>query len=261
MIDVIAEIGWNHMGDMNLAKRMIDRASDSGATYAKFQTWKVNRLKPGPWDDDGRRQIYEKAELSDDDHFRLKQHCESKGIRFLTSCFAVEDLSLIRRVTDEVKIPSTECSNSELVLEAIDKFQRVFISIGASTVDEYARWANYKNVWLLHCVSTYPCPLENANLLRIRRLLECTPRVGYSGHCAGNFDGVVAAVLGARVIEKHFTISHGLPGRDNKFALLPSELGELVKKLAVIELMSVDGGPGFQDIEKDAREVYSGRWS
>ena len=70
-IKVICEIGWNHMGDMNLAKEMILAAKLSGAHFAKFQSWSVSRLKPGPWDTDGRRQIYEKAELSRKNHIAL----------------------------------------------------------------------------------------------------------------------------------------------------------------------------------------------
>ena len=74
MTELIAEIGWNHMGDMVLAKEMISAASETGADYAKFQTWSVSRLKPGPWDDDGRREIYIKAELKEDQHFELKEY-------------------------------------------------------------------------------------------------------------------------------------------------------------------------------------------
>ncbi|HUV84432.1 MAG TPA: N-acetylneuraminate synthase family protein, partial [Methanosarcinales archaeon] len=80
---IIAEIGWNHMGDMNLAKKMIDSAKECGADYAKFQTWSVKNLKLGPWDQDGRREIYEKAELTIDKHKELKSYCDNVGIKFL----------------------------------------------------------------------------------------------------------------------------------------------------------------------------------
>ena len=73
---VIAEIGWNHMGDIELAKKMIRAAKENGADYAKFQTWRVKNLKEGSWDKDGRRQIYEKAELTDEKHLKLKEECE-----------------------------------------------------------------------------------------------------------------------------------------------------------------------------------------
>ena len=76
MTELIAEIGWNHMGDMKLAEEMINKASSSGANYAKFQTWSVDRLKSGEWDHDGRRQIYEKAELSYENHELLIKLCK-----------------------------------------------------------------------------------------------------------------------------------------------------------------------------------------
>ena len=83
MTKVIAEIGWNHMGDMKLAKQMIKEAALNGATHAKFQTWSVKRLKDGSWDSDGRRQIYEKAELSWAQHIELRDYCVEHDILFI----------------------------------------------------------------------------------------------------------------------------------------------------------------------------------
>ena len=115
MIKIIAEIGWNHCGDMQLAKDMAMSAKVSGATYAKYQTWSVDRLKPGSWDDDGRRQIYEKAELSKEDHTELINYCNKIGIKFLSSVFSVDDAKLLVELgCKEVKIPSFESRNHEL---------------------------------------------------------------------------------------------------------------------------------------------------
>ena len=90
--ELIAEIGWNHMGDMNLATEMIKKAKSSGADYAKFQSWKVSRLKSGEWDIDGRRKIYENAELSKEKHLFLIEECKKNEINFLSSAFAVKSL-------------------------------------------------------------------------------------------------------------------------------------------------------------------------
>ena len=79
---IIAEIGWNHLGDMNLAKEMIVAASESGADFCKFQTWSVKNLKNGPWDNDGRKELYNKAELKYDDHIQLKEYCEKIILNF-----------------------------------------------------------------------------------------------------------------------------------------------------------------------------------
>ena len=88
---VIAEIGWNHMGDMDLARQMIIKAKESGASIAKFQTWQVTKLKDGEWDHDGRKEIYLKAELSEADHKLLIQFCRDNQISFMSSAFSVED--------------------------------------------------------------------------------------------------------------------------------------------------------------------------
>ena len=93
----------------------ISAAKEAGADYAKFQTWKVSRLIDGPWDTDGRRQIYEKAELTREKHAIFKEHCEKVGIKFLTSCFCVEDIELVRGFCDEVKIPSPEGYSTDLL--------------------------------------------------------------------------------------------------------------------------------------------------
>ena len=106
-IKIIAEIGWNHMGNISLAEKMIKAASKSGADYAKFQTWRVKNLKPGPWDKDGRREIYKKAELSKEDYLKLNKICKKYKINFLTSLFNHLDFELIKKLNlKKIKIPS-----------------------------------------------------------------------------------------------------------------------------------------------------------
>ena len=261
-VELIAEIGWNHMGDMQLAKRMIVEAKNSGADYAKFQTWQVKNLKPGAWDKDGRREIYTKAELSDSDHFKLRDMCNKVGIKFLTSCFCEADLAFVSQVTDEIKIPSTECTNEKLVKSAISMFKRVFISTGASEQKEYSRWNqwNIDNVWLLHCVSSYPCSADKVNMPKLRTIAKYTDRYGYSGHYEGIWDAVAAISMGAKVVEKHFTVDRNLPGRDNKFAILPDQMRQIREYADEFALMNNNHGSGYQDCEKDQRENYARRW-
>ena len=116
MIKIIAEIGWNHCGDIKLAKQMAKAAQKNGATYAKYQTWSVDRLKSGSWDKDGRREIYEKAELSKEDHIELITYCNEIGIIFLSSVFSIPDAQLLVDLgCREVKIPSFESRNHELI--------------------------------------------------------------------------------------------------------------------------------------------------
>ena len=116
MIKIIAEIGWNHMGDMDLAKKMIVAAHKAGADFAKFQTWSVKNLKPGPWDIDGRLEIYKKAELTKEKHNLLKNYCDEIGIGFLTSVFNVNDVGWLSELNREIiKVPSHEIYNKEYI--------------------------------------------------------------------------------------------------------------------------------------------------
>ena len=133
MIKTIAEIGWNHCGDMELAKQMILAAKESGATYAKFQSWSVERLKPGAWDEDGRREIYEKAELTKERHVELINYCNKTGIKFLSSVFSIKDAELLLSLgVTEVKIPSFESRNHKLIQYCDDNFDTIFMSTGTS---------------------------------------------------------------------------------------------------------------------------------
>ena len=126
MTKVIAEIGWNHMGNIEIAKKMIIAAKESGADYAKFQTWHVNNLKKGPWDNDGRREIYTKAELTNDKHHELIKICKEVGIPFLTSVFNPDDVEFISSLIDDIKIPSSEMRNNKLIMEIIKQHVKTY---------------------------------------------------------------------------------------------------------------------------------------
>lgn len=262
---VIAEIGWNHGGNMQLAKDMAKAAKDSGATYAKYQTWSVNRLKPGSWDTDGRREIYEKAELSKQDHIELIEYCNQIGIKFLSSVFSIPDAKLLKKLgCTDVKIPSFESRNYELIEYCGKHFKTVFMSTGTSTLDEIKESKRYFGtaIWyLMHCVSTYPCDYSIANLPKMISLKKMHDRVGYSDHIQGIDSAKIAIGFGAQVIEKHFTIDNNLPGRDNKFAILPHELHGLTQYISYINNMMIDHGTGYNELETDSRENYAGRFN
>jgi len=261
-IDIIAELGWNHMGDMDLAKDMIYASKEAGANYVKFQTWKVDRLTDGPWDTDGRREIYEQAELSEDNHYFLKDTCEAAGIKFLTSVFSHRDLAFIRQLTNEVKIPSPESGNIALVQDAIDMFDKIFISTGASYKKEYNLWAKEDKAILMHCTSAYPCDPKDFNIAKLNYIKAITNKFGYSGHQPIVWDAMVAISHGACVIEKHLTLDNNLPGRDNKFALLPDAFSQ-IRKFADHYNLMVKGQECSADIlecEQQYRTFHKGRW-
>ena len=264
-IKIVAEVGWNFLGDMKLAERMIVEAAKAGADCVKFQTWKVDRLVPGPWDSDGRREIYEKAELSSNDHYYLKSVCDSENVQFLTSCFSSKDLEFVRGLMNEVKIPSPESSNTDLVIRALSLFDHIYLSTGASAFSEWERWLSYDKITPLHCVSSYPCEPANFHYIKfdfIRRFCQKQGKdFGFSGHYPGIWDAVYAISRGASVIEKHFTVDHELPGRDNKFAILPHELASLREYAdCVDQIKEPHSMYEALECEREYRKYHKGRW-
>lgn len=257
-VKIIAEISSNHMGDTELAKDMIAAASECGCSHVKFQTWHEKNLRSGPWNNDGRRDFYKKAELLPSQYFTLSNYCKTKNIKFLTSVFNIDDLDFIKNFTNEIKIPSTELINTKLVEKAIDLYDIIYMSTGTCTWKEYYGYTINPKIILMHCVSVYPCPAENANLQRMKRMGK---RFGYSGHCEGIWDAIAAIAMGATVIEKHFTTSKEIPFRDAKFALLPEEMRQIIQFAKQFELMNIFHGINRQDCEREVREQYSGRWT
>ncbi|MAH42861.1 hypothetical protein CL614_04025 [archaeon] len=266
---LIAEIGWNHMGDMERAKDMIAASANNGTDMVKFQTWSTKRLKHGPWDNDGRLEIYKQAELSKDQHLELYEYSNKLCIPFFSSVFSVEDAKLLSEIqTENVKIASFESRNKELISFCDEIFATMYISTGTSSVDEIEKsltWIKTSNVVLLHCVSSYPLEYVNANLPRIinlKRLSTLKPyKVGYSDHTFGVEGSKIALEYDIAVIEKHFTIDRDLPGRDNKFAILPHELKELSDYIKIREKMNIRHGDGYLKCEQEAREVMTGRFN
>ena len=267
-VKIIAEIGWNHMGDMKLAKRMIKSASKSGADICKFQTWNVEKLKPGPWDSDGRRQIYEKAQLKKNDYKILISECKKNKVEFLTSVFNQDDMNFLKKLKlKSIKIPSHEIYNLKLIESSIKNFNTIYISAGATKFFELKKIfkiikKNFKkNIFLMHCVSSYPLKDENVNLPKLQYFKKISNNIGYSGHTRGINDAVAAISMGSKIVEKHFTINNKLPGRDNLNAILPKEMGELNKFRNSYEKMITDKGLNLQKCERDIFNNYRGRWA
>ena len=253
MTKIIAEIGWNHMGDMSLAEDMIIAAASSGASFAKFQTWSVSRLHDGEWDTDGRREIYNKAELTAEQHAHLINICQKHNISFLSSAFSIPDADLLKSLNQTcIKIPSFEVANSSLIRYCMDSFQHVIISTGTATateIDHLSSLVDHERTTIMHCVSSYPCSIEQANLPRINYLNRMFKLVGYSDHVPGINASIYSLRFSPVLIEKHFTLDHELPGRDNKFAILPDEMSSLHSHISEFMLANVDLGVDYQPSE------------
>lgn len=264
-IELIAEIGWNHMGNIDLAKKMILSAKNSGADYAKFQTWSVKNLCSGDWDQDGRKEIYKKAELSQEMHEELFDFCQKQNIKFLTSLFNLEDLSKLRNINlKTIKVPSHEVYNIKLIETLTDMYETVLVSTGAAKWEEIKKITkikNFKKIIFMHCVSAYPCNFEDLNFNKFEKLkILSDNQIGYSGHYVGIDDAKIAINLGANVIEKHFTVDNDLPGRDNKFALLPKKFKDLSDYRKKYICMRKNLNLDLQESEMDIFDKYRGRW-
>tara|TARA_B100000035_G_scaffold311873_1_gene322202 strand:+ start:2240 stop:3049 length:810 start_codon:yes stop_codon:yes gene_type:complete len=263
-IILIAEIGWNHLGNLDLAEKMIIEAAKNGADICKFQSWDPADLKKGDWDNDGRKEIYKKAALSINDHQKLKSICDKYSVKFMTSIFHEKFITIAKDLDKTIsKIPSHEVHNEKLVKKMVESFDITLISTGASYWKEilnYKELFNSGKLIPMHCVSSYPCIDENINLPRINKIKEISQTYGYSGHLKNINDAIAAICFGCQYIEKHFTIDKSLPGRDNLNAILPNELKELYNFKLSFQKMNIDRGNDLQNEELDIYNNYRGRW-
>lgn len=261
---IIAEIGWNFLGNLDLAKKMIKSAHQNGCKHVKFQLWDPKNLKRGPWDKDGRREIYNKAYLSNENYFALYKYCKLLNIDCFASVFSTHDYERLKEVSNKlIKIPSLEAYDLKIIKKSLNEFETVILSTGAlryKELKELERFSSCKNLIVLHCVSIYPLNHENSNFAKFFYLKKKFKRVGYSGHCSGIEDALFAISNGAICIEKHFTTNQKLEGRDNKFAILPKELNYLCNFFELKKKMMIDFGLDLQDLERDIYKNYRGRW-
>ncbi len=261
---LVAEIGWNFLGNLDLAKRMITKAKKSGADAVKFQIWNPKYLRPGPWDKDGRRKIYEKAFLNKQKYKYLFNFSKKKKLKCFASVWSEEGISILASVSKKiVKIPSPEAYNINLIEKSLKIFDQVILSTGCLTFKELKKLHKFKNnkkLIVLHCVSSYPLNSINTNFKKFFYLKKYFKNVGYSGHCEGIDDASFAIANGAVLIEKHFTSNNKLPGRDNKFALTPNTFLQMKKIQENFKMFNKDLGLGLQKGEKDTYKNYRGRW-
>ena len=247
---IIAEIGMSHDGSLGQAKAFIDAAAVAGVDAVKFQTHiaEAETLKDAPtppyFTDEPRYEYFKRTAFSIEQHVILKSHAESKGLEFITSPFSLEAVELLEKVgVATYKIPSGEVTNLPLLERVAKTGKKILLSSGMSSyseldeaVDTILRYN--KNLVILQCTSKYPCPFKDVglNLLEEFKKRYKLP-VGLSDHTPGIYASLAAVVLGATVIEKHFTISKKLYGPDAKYSLEPHEFKQLVEGIRAIEAM------------------------
>lgn len=259
-----------------MAKRLVDAGSEAGVDYVKFQTFKAENLVTR----DARQAEYQSAnaaeadntqfsmlkklELSEGDHHELIEYCQERGVKFLSTAFDMESVDFLHSLgLDFWKIPSGEISNYPYLCRIASFNEEVVLSTGMSDLDD-VRLAlgvmkesgqDLGKVTLLHCNTQYPTPMGDVNLRAMEALRGLGCRVGFSDHTQGVEVPVAAAALGASVIEKHFTLSHDLPGPDHKASLEPEELKEMTRMIRNVELALGSGRKEMTKSESGNREI------
>jgi N-acetylneuraminate synthase len=240
---VIAEVGVNHEGSMDTARRLIDEAAEAGAQAVKFQTYKAATLassdSPAYWDvsKEPTRSQYELFCRHDKFWKRefevLKRHCDSAGVTFLSTPFDVESAVFLNALMDVYKISSSDITNKPFIEFMCGFGKPIILSTGASRLHEIAEaveWIEARGnpLALLHCVLNYPTADRNAGLGMIPALQRHFPQhcIGYSDHTLPGDMKVleIAVLLGARILEKHFTHDKSLPGNDHYHAMDKEDL-------------------------------------
>lgn len=258
-IQIVAEIGCNHNGSVKLAKKMMKEAKENGVDAVKFQSFIPEKLvsKYAPKaeyqkksDGNGSQlDMLKKLILTQRDYLELVQYASDLDIQIFSTPFDFDSFSFLKNIGQNIwKVPSGEITNLPY-LQQVAAFEcqnkQIVLSTGMSTIDEVKYAVNVlqqsKNTsfTILHCNTEYPTEPQDMNLLAINRLKELAPnwRVGLSDHSEGIVASLVAVGLGAKFIEKHFTLDKDMTGPDHKASITPEELKELCTKIRKAEIM------------------------
>lgn len=273
---VIAEAGVNHEGSMDIARRLIDEAAEGGAHAIKFQTYKAATLaskhSPAYWDTSKEPTLSQFELFQKHDSFwkkefeALKQHCDTAGIAFLSTPFDVTSAMFLNDLMDVFKISSSDLTNRPFIEYLCHFGKPIMLSTGASSLAEIAEavsWIETKGnpLALLHCVLNYPTADENAALGMIPALIRHFPQhvIGYSDHTLPQDMKIleVATLLGARILEKHFSHDKTLPGNDHYHAMDYKDLqcfhATLQRTLSMIGEMRIVALPSEEPARQNAR--------
>lgn len=252
---IIAEIGINHNGSVDIAKRLIDSAVLAGCDAVKFQkrtpdlcTPKSQRhiLRETPWGLIPYIDYRHKVEFGTDEYAEISRYCKDRAISWMASCWDEPSVDFIQSFdVPAYKVASASITDIELVKKTVSTSRPVLLSTGMSTIEEIRRAIAEvpgDKLAVFHTTSTYPCPTEELNLRVIetlRGMYKCP--VGYSGHETGLQTTLAAVVLGANLIERHITLDRAMWGSDHAASLEPPGLARLVRDIRVIERAMGDG--------------------
>ena len=272
-IFITAEIGINHNGDLKLAKELIDIAVVAGCDAVKFQKRTVDKVyskeylaepRKSPWGETQRAQK-EGLEFGKKEYDEIDAYCREKGIEWYASAWDVDSQKFLQQYCCKYnKVASAMLTKEELLKEIAKDGKYTYIATGMSTFDEIdhavAIFERHKCPYeLMHCNSTYPMPIEDANLKLIKILSDryhC--KVGYSGHEEGTLVSTCAVAAGATSIERHITIDKAMYGSDQKASIEPYELCKLVKDIRETEKLMGNGEKILTEAEEEVKKKLRG---
>ena len=271
---IIAEAGVNHNGDVNLAYKLCDAAKAAGADVVKFQTWKTESIitrnvaqaeyqAENTGVSESQFDMLKKLELTQDEFRQVKKHCDEIGITFASTADEAESLDfLISLGIPFIKIGSGEIGNVSYLRYMGSKKMPVILSTGMSSLADIdislqaLRDGGATDITLLHCTTSYPCAFENVNLNAMNTIHEAFKLpVGYSDHTLGSTVAIAAVAMGAKVIEKHFTLDKNMEGPDHKASSNPKEFASLVREIRNIEAAMGNGKKEATKVENEISKI------
>jgi N-acetylneuraminate synthase len=264
---IIAEIGINHNGDLNIAKQMIDAAVHAGVDAVKFQKRtpdiatpldQQNQMRETPWGYITYLEYRHKVEFNEEQYREIDRYCRDKGIAWMVSVWDQPSVDFMEKFdTPAYKIPSASLTDFDLIRKARATGRPLILSSGMSTMEqihEGVKMAGEKDLVLMHCTSTYPCEPEELNLKMVETLRHEFPSIpiGYSGHEVGLVPSSVAVALGACMVERHLTLDRAMWGSDQAASVEPGGFERLVKYIRVSEAALGDGVKKVYESEKSS---------
>lgn len=266
---IIAEAGVNHNGSLDLAKKLVDIAKYSGADCVKFQTFisknivsknavKADYQKLQTGSEETQYNMLKKLELSFDDFLELKKYCDVKDIEFMSTAFDFDSIIFLDSLEMNTwKIPSGEITNLPYLVKIAKLNKPVILSTGMCTMEDIRsaiktlKDNGSGELTVLHCTTEYPTPFKDVNLMAMLTIKnEFGVKIGYSDHTIGVEVPIAAVALGAKVIEKHFTLDRNMIGPDHGASLEPDELKAMVDSIRNIEASLGDGTKQPAESEK-----------
>jgi N,N'-diacetyllegionaminate synthase len=268
---VIAEIGVNHDGSLDIARNLVRIAKECGADAVKLQIFRANALMHGSsqfaeyqqerCSDNSPAEMLRRYELDDSAIQSIIAEIRQCGMAPIATPFSVTDVETIRDLNlHAIKIASPDLVNQVLLQAAAKTGATLLVSTGAATIDEVHRAAQWLKSWntrfaLLHCVSAYPTPIDEAHLGWINQLTRFGVPVGFSDHTTESISGAIAVAAGACIVEKHLTYDRNAAGPDHAASADPTDFAEYVRLIRLTEKLKGRGGKCVLPIEQDVRTV------